>query len=997
MADGSDAPPRPLGLLVLLCVQRNMRTTELCVATFNVRGLTCNIKQHQLAEDLKKYNIDIACIQETKIQNGVDINVGDCRLITFETQNKYYGLGFAINKQWCDSIHRTWKVNDRISVLQLISTDRKIITIVNVYGPTSTKTTQDRGEIDHLYDELSNLAARFRNKTTLVVCGDFNAKVGKKCEESCIGNYSKGQRNNNGQCLVDFCTENGLFITNTSFMQRAKNITTWTGQWKNKKTGEIVPIYNQIDYIICESKFKKFLTNSRSYSGTLTFSDHRIVIAKFNIEWRRVWQTNYKENNFNRKFSTDRLINDKQIQADYTAVLKDRIENEEKPIRWEKLSLIIKESAINTVGHEEKRNRTPNRTYDKQIADLSQQQKTIKTALETCKEPEKRQDLKKRRNAIINKIHKHVKDKRNRELDQKAEEINNAPDHTQMFRAVRTLNRQQYENPKIFDEDGKYATNEKDIQTIILQHFKSKFRSKDTNDVQPFEGGPRNLNKPITTKEVSDALGKLNNNKACGEDGIPAELLKYGGNAISGTLATILNNIFVDHDNININGGLIIALQKPGKEKGPVKNLRPITLLNTIRKLLSLIVLGRINKAVDAYLDPSQCGFRNNRSTSDIVWSHKWLISKTYAEDVEIFITGIDMTSAFDTIDRHLLLQILSSFLQEDEIRIIRYLLSSTDLKVKLKTSSSESFVSNIGTPQGDGLSPVLFTIYLEHALRDLRKPHHSHIPYELTYADDVDFVSITGFQEISTVQKHLIKSNLQVNESKTEFTTISRSDDSWRKVKKVGSLLGDSEDVCRRKQLSNAALYKLKNIWLRNDKVKRNTRIKLYRSVVKSVLTYNCETWALTKQDQRKLDAFHRRQLRQVLNITYPKLIKNKSLYRITQEKPISLTILERRWRLFGHILRQDIHSPANQAMLAYFKQEKPKRRGRQKTSIVSTLRHDLKTISNSASLKLKTITDLEELRHIARNRKEWKFITAMIHKAAQVEKSEDYSTEGL
>ena len=29
-------------------------------------------------------------------------------------------------------------------------------------------------------------------------------------------------------------------------------------------------------------------------------------------------------------------------------------------------------------------------------------------------------------------------------------------------------------------------------------------------------------------------------------------------------------------------------------------------------------------------------------------------------------------------------------------------------------------FTSNVGTPQGDGLSPVLFTIYLEHALKEV-------------------------------------------------------------------------------------------------------------------------------------------------------------------------------------------------------------------------------------------------------------------------------------
>ena len=82
---------------------------------------------------------------------------------------------------------------------------------------------------------------------------------------------------------------------------------------------------------------------------------------------------------------------------------------------------------------------------------------------------------------------------------------------------------------------------------------------------------------------------------------------------------------------------------------------------------------------------------------------------------------------------------------------------------------------------------------------------------------------------------------------------------------------------------------------------------------------------------------------------------------------------------------------------MTSYFHQKEPKRRGRQKTTIITTIRQDLKKISNMTALKLKTSKDLEELRHIAHNRQEWKFITKSIQAAAQVEKSDDYSTTGL
>ena len=108
-------------------------------------------------------------------------------------------------------------------------------------------------------------------------------------------------------------------------------------------------------------------------------------------------------------------------------------------------------------------------------------------------------------------------------------------------------------------------------------------------------------------------------------------------------------------------------------------------------------------------------------------------------------------------------------------------------------------------------------------------------------------------FADIAEVQKTLKKHNLLVNADKTGQTTLSRSGKEYKNAKKVGTLIGDEEDITKRKRLSTAALAKLQNIWIKGDKVKRKTKIKLYRTLVKSVLTYNCGTCALTKKRRRK------------------------------------------------------------------------------------------------------------------------------------------------
>ncbi|GFR82925.1 LINE-1 retrotransposable element ORF2 protein [Elysia marginata] len=97
--------------------------------------------------------------------------------------------------------------------------------------------------------------------------------------------------------------------------------------------------------------------------------------------------------------------------------------------------------------------------------------------------------------------------------------------------------------------------------------------------------------------------------------------------------------------NLDINAGEIIAIPKPGTPKRPPKNLRPITFLNTIQKEQSKIVLERIKSHVEQYLSHSQSGFRPNRSTSDVAWTHKWLAAKVNIKNIAIKIAGIDMST----------------------------------------------------------------------------------------------------------------------------------------------------------------------------------------------------------------------------------------------------------------------------------------------------------------------------------------------------------------
>ena len=107
-----------------------------------------------------------------------------------------------------------------------------------------------------------------------------------------------------------------------------------------------------------------------------------------------------------------------------------------------------------------------------------------------------------------------------------------------------------------------------------------------------------------------------------------------------------------------------------------------------------------------------------------------------------------------------------------------------------------------------------------------------------------------------------------------------------WRDVVKLGSKLGDSEDILHRKELSNIAMNRINDIWIKKDKIKEELRMKTYRRIVKPVLLYNSSTWGITKEEEKNLNAFHRKQLRRILHDKYPEKMKNEEVYKKTNEK---------------------------------------------------------------------------------------------------------------
>ena len=113
-------------------------------------------------------------------------------------------------------------------------------------------------------------------------------------------------------------------------------------------------------------------------------------------------------------------------------------------------------------------------------------------------------------------------------------------------------------------------------------------------------------------------------------------------------------------------------------------------MLNSLRKALSIVILNRIRPQVEEDLSKkNQSGLRPEQSTADVIWTHRWLATKAPKEETTIKISGIDMSAAFDTINRRHLRDIVESIVDEGEHRLIQFLLSGTVIDTRINGTST--------------------------------------------------------------------------------------------------------------------------------------------------------------------------------------------------------------------------------------------------------------------------------------------------------------------
>ena len=220
---------------------------------------------------------------------------------------------------------------------------------------------------------------------------------------------------------------------------------------------------------------------------------------------------------------------------------------------------------------------------------------------------------------------------------------------------------------------------------------------------------------------------------------------------------------------------------------------------------------------------------------------------------------------------------------------------------VQMNGSIGEWFRTTVGVRQGCLLSPTLFNIFLERIMFDAQEEHVGKVSIggrnitNLRFADDIDALAEEE-QELEALVESLHKTftryKIKISAEKTKLMTNSANgiqserDRGKRAFKYHGAVVSDDgskPEVLSEIAHATASYTKLKPIWS-DTKISLGSNVKLMCSFVISIFLKACESWTLTAEVEKRMQAFEMRCYRRLLIISYKDHVTDEEVRRKIQ-----------------------------------------------------------------------------------------------------------------
>lgn len=371
----------------------------------------------------------------------------------------------------------------------------------------------------------------------------------------------------------------------------------------------------------------------------------------------------------------------------------------------------------------------------------------------------------------------------------------------------------------------------------------------------------------------------------------------------------------------------ISPIFKKGNRKD-CNNYRGISVTSSLGRLYGRILKMRIEEELEE--SEEQSGFRPGRSCIDNIFCLKQLAEKTIAHGRELHIVFIDLRKAYDSVPVEKLWDALKDKgVQTGYINAIKQLYKEIKSRVKVGGSLSEEFIVNKGLRQGCCISPTLFKIYIDKAIKEWKKKckvlgvkMEDESLYSLLFADDQIIVA-EDEDDVNYMFRKLVeeleKWGLEINIEKTQYMVIGaqgrdlQTDKGIVKHTKEYKYLGttftdrgrDDQDIQNKIKRGKTIVRQLHPV-LWNNNITSYTKRRMFSTFIESTVTYGAEAWTLNKGLKSKINATEMMYWRRCCKTTILDRVRNDEIRnKMGVDTTLTDSIEKKQLMWYGHMRR--------------------------------------------------------------------------------------------
>lgn len=940
-----------------------------------------------LLAELDKYHIDITAIQEIRwTGNGILEKKYHTIYYSCHQRNHSYGTGFILRGWARQHVIGFNPVNERLCSIRIKGTFYNY-TLFSCHAPTEVSSDDEK---DAFYDSLERAFDACPRSDIKILLGDFNAKIGREeAYKPTIGPFSLHEDSNeNGKRVIDFATSRNLVVGSTLFPKKRIHQATWRSP--DGATS------NQIDHILISSRHRSNLLSNRTYRGANADSDHYLVIARIRA---RIATVRTQRIERSKKWNIEKLKDPeacKTFQQRANELVREGLrsaDTESVQDVWDGLEKALQGSAEEILGKQAPGGR--GKWFDEECRMVTEAKNEAYRNMVNkrfTRRPTQEYRDRRRQEKRLHRIKKRAWERKELEDMEAHRNANECRKFFQKVNSGRVPFRPRTQ--ACMKEDGTLLTNKSEILDRWVRHFRSLlYEGRATEDIAEEEmtgegvvEGAEEI-EPPDFEEVMDAILRMKNNKAPGPDGLPAEILKYGGDELHRALYDLVLSIWIqERMPQQWTRSIICPLHKKGNMLD-CTNYRGISLLSCGYKILSNILFSRLTPYAEREVGKYQAGFRSGRSTIDQIFTLRTILERGHEYKLPTHHLFIDFKSAYDSINRTKLYEALAEMgIPNKLIRLVKLTMKEVSGQVRIQADCSVEFSSDKGLRQGDGLACLLFNFALEKAIRDsgIQTSHtiFSRTVQLLGFADDLDIVSRSRpalVEATINLMSTASSMGLSINEGKTKYMYTGEGGDeelvvgpyTFERVNEftyLGSQVTPANDVSAeiRKRLvaANRAYFALLKTF-RSRLVTRRTKLVIYKTLIRPVLTYASQTWTISRSNENDLLTFERKILRRIIGPVKDgdrwRIRKNREIYELYKDIDVVRFVQLGRLSWAGHVARMSADEIPRKAVDTTL--HRTRRTGRPKLRWVDGVAADARSLIG-----------IRNWRAAAKNRAEWR-----------------------